>query len=93
MLPLILEFIQSAKLAPVYASGLFSRWYGSASSFALLACLGLAGYGFYTALAAQPIFGRAALEESSGRDARGPQRHRIAESESRRAATPGTVPH
>ena len=41
----------------------FSGWLAGASSFALLLCLGLAFYGFRTALAGQPVFGRAALED------------------------------
>ncbi|MGH9863387.1 MAG: serine/threonine-protein kinase [Candidatus Acidiferrales bacterium] len=41
----------------------FSSWLAGASSFALLLCLGLAFYGFRTALAGQPVFGRAALED------------------------------
>lgn len=41
----------------------FSHWLAGASSFALLLCVGLAFYGFRTALAGQPLLGRAALED------------------------------
>ena len=41
----------------------FSLWYAGRSLFALLIILGLAFYGFRTALAGQPIFGSAALDD------------------------------
>jgi hypothetical protein len=41
----------------------FSRWYAGRSLFALLVILALAFFGFRTALAGQPIFGSAALDD------------------------------
>jgi serine/threonine-protein kinase len=41
-----------------------SRWYSAHSMFALAVVLGLSLYGFYTALAGQPLFGKPALEKA-----------------------------
>jgi hypothetical protein len=41
----------------------FSRWYAGRSLFALLIVLGLALFGFRTALAGQPMFGSAVLDD------------------------------
>jgi hypothetical protein len=41
----------------------FSAWYAGRSLLALLLFAGLAVYGFHTALAGRPLFGRALLED------------------------------
>ena len=41
----------------------FSAWYAGRSLLALLLFAGIAVYGFHTALAGRPLFGRALLED------------------------------